>query len=90
MDESGQPTQQDFDVVQNYRIPDFHIKESYTYGGYTYTFKYWKLTSGTLTSSLTALSDLVYAAVYDKTKATSITDVDKVTVITNEVYGDST
>ena len=72
MDTSGVPTSHSQDVVQNYHLPRFHIHDNHytkTVSGedHTFTFRYWLLESGNLTSSATVLTDLVFVAVYDET-----------------------
>lgn len=53
-------------VVQNTHIPAFHIHQTFTSDGKSYVFRYWKLTSGNISSSMTVLSDVVLDAVYDE------------------------
>lgn len=67
MDVGGTRTEQRFDVVQNCRIPNFHIQNHYTTDdGHQFKFRYWLLESGNLSSSFTVLSDMVFVAVYDE------------------------
>lgn len=49
-------------VPQNGVMPQFHIKDD----DGAWKFRYWELTSGTMTSSRTILSDCVFAGVYDE------------------------
>ena len=59
-------------VVQNTYLPDFHIHQTINYTNpenqrkKTFKFRYWKLVSGNITSSMTVMSDLVLEAVYDE------------------------
>ena len=65
--EDGIPKTREFTVPQNYRVPDFHIKNNYEdEHGRRFKFRYWLLDSGNITSSLTVLSDCVLVAVYDE------------------------
>lgn len=50
-------------VPKNGVMPQFHIKED---DDGAWKFRYWKLTSGTMTSSRTILSDCVFTGVYDE------------------------
>ena len=56
-------------IQYNSHVPSFHIHQEipFTSNGknYKYVFRYWKLESGTITSSMTVLSDSVLVAVYD-------------------------
>lgn len=64
--EDGAQSETMENVAANTHIPVFHINQRYNKDGKTYVFRYWKLISGNLTSSLTALSDLEFEAVYDE------------------------
>ena len=59
-------------VMYNGHVPSFHIHQEipFTEHGeqYKYVFRYWTLESGTITSSMTVLSDSVLSAVYDMIK----------------------
>ena len=50
-------------VPKNGLMPQFHIKED---DDGAWKFRYWKLTSGTMTSSRTILSDCTFEGVYDE------------------------
>lgn len=71
MDTNGKPVEHNQYVVQNYHLPRFHIHDNhYTTTvdevDHTFTFRYWRLESGNLTSSATVLTDLVFVAAYDE------------------------
>ena len=55
-------------VAYNEHVPSFHIHQEIPFidDGYKYVFRYWRLESGTISSSMTVLSDSVLCAVYDK------------------------
>ena len=62
LDESGQYKEAIEHAEQNQRLVPFHIHET---AGSGRVFRYWRLVSGNITSSLTVLSDCVFDAVYD-------------------------
>ena len=62
LDESGQYKEAIEHAEQNQRLVPFHIHET---AGSGRVFRYWRLVSGNITSSLTIMSDCVFDAVYD-------------------------
>lgn len=46
-------------------LPELHIHEVIDEGDVRKVFRYWKLESGTVTSSLTVMSDVTFVGVYD-------------------------
>ena len=53
-------------VMSNHKLPVFHIHNEVVVDGKRLVFRYWKLESGNLTSSMSVMSDLVITAVYDE------------------------
>ena len=54
-------------VAANKHVPSFHIHQEIPFGSdCKYVFRYWKLTSGNVSSKMTVLSDCTFEAVYDK------------------------
>ena len=90
MDVDGTRTEQGFDVVQNCRIPNFHIQNNYTKDGHKFRFRYWLLESGNLSSSFTVLSDLVFVAVYDDVVELNLESSESAIVGEQQVEGEST
>lgn len=62
LDESGQYREAIEHAEQNQRLVPFHIHETAESGR---VFRYWRLVSGNITSSLTIMSDCVFEGVYD-------------------------
>ena len=52
-------------VLENTKIPQFHVENDSTWDGKQLKFRYWRLSRGNLTSSFTVLSDCHFVAVYD-------------------------
>ena len=52
-------------VEENSPIPVFHIHDEVNFGEVVKKFRYWRLDSGNISSSLTILSDVTLVAVYD-------------------------
>ena len=53
------------DVEENSTIPVFHIHDEIDFGEVVKKFRYWRLESGNISSSMTILSDATLVAVYD-------------------------
>lgn len=66
LDENGVYTEAKEQVVENQRLVPFHIHQTVDKEEKQYVFRYWKLTSGNVTSSLTIMSDCTFDAVYDE------------------------
>jgi len=66
MDDHGEKQSSPAIVQENQKLVPFHIGQTVTTPDGTYKFRYWKLVSGNLTSSLTVLSDCVFDAIYEK------------------------
>lgn len=58
-------TNRTFYIVDNQRMPFFKVDDIQVDDGNRLVFRYWKLESGNLTSSLTMLSNMTFVAVYD-------------------------
>ena len=52
-------------VEENSTIPVFHIHDEIDFGEVVKKFRYWRLESGNISSSMTILSDATLVAVYD-------------------------
>ena len=52
-------------VDENSTIPVFHIHDEIDFGEVVKKFRYWRLESGNISSSMTILSDSTLVAVYD-------------------------
>jgi hypothetical protein len=63
--DDGIPQERTFHVVQNARLPWFHLHQRMPTDDGFMVFKYWTVESGNLSSSFTVLSDLVLVASYD-------------------------
>lgn len=75
MGDDGSSKSHSMSVLQNRKLPGFHIHNSYKSGESTFTFRHWLLLEpGNLTSSMTVLSDLTFVAIYDETKDVSLPD----------------
>lgn len=69
LSEDGSQTSSNYDVGMDDVVPQFHIQqEVVNKDGMRMKFRYWRISSGNLTSSLTAASDVVFEAVYDEVK----------------------
>lgn len=67
LDEDGAAKTISQTVQENQHIPSFHIhSEVARTNGTKLVFRYWKLESGDISSSMTILSDSVLVAVYDE------------------------
>ena len=78
MDTSGTYRVAKEDVVENQTLVPFHIHQKVVKADGEYVFRYWKLVSGNINSSLTIMSDCVFDAVYDKVAQFPNGKVDKV------------
>lgn len=58
-------TNRTFYIVDNQRMPFFKVDDIQVDENKKLVFRYWKLESGNLTSSLTMLSNVTFVAVYD-------------------------
>ncbi len=66
-DENGAWVDEAVMVNENHHLPQFHIHQTIDVGAdRQQVFRYWRLSSGNLSSSRTVLSDLVLDAVYDE------------------------
>lgn len=72
LDENGEVASTSIKVEENSRLPVFHLHRTIEANGKKLQFRYWKLESGALTSSRTAMSDCVLVAVYDEIQATGV------------------
>ena len=67
-DENGEIEETSVMVEENKKIPYFHTHDTIAVGDGSnrMVFRYWKLASGNLSSSLTVMSDCVFEAIYDE------------------------
>lgn len=66
-----------FDMPENHKLPFFHIHQRIFWQDQDLEFRYWKVESGNLTSSLTMMSDVTLVAVYDSLEEPSREDETK-------------
>lgn len=66
--EDGSQTSSNYDVGIDDVVPRFHIQQEVIKDGMRMKFRYWRISSGNLTSSLTVASDVAFEAVYDEVK----------------------
>lgn len=63
---SGEIYESVHSIVENTQVPLFHLHDTVMKDGRKLVFRYWKVESGNVSSSLTILSDTVLSAVYDE------------------------
>lgn len=72
LDEDGHVESAHMRVEENMMLPVFHLHRTIETDERKFLFRYWRLESGTLTSSRTVMSDCVLVAVYDEVQAPGV------------------